>query len=246
MLCLMRWALDRNRNKLGAGNVGGAVRAVGRVAGRVLSARRGRFWAGIFGGELGSARIEVGAGRIGRPGRLQLGSIGWRGQNGGFLAFWPRCSSQVRMEKSEWHGQGLGIAGLSVREDQPDRLHRGAGRSIEAGPEGAEPPADAPTLRLPVAASRAQIRQKSRNQLAPIGLCQADRKAGIRADIPSMALGSGVRAAQCAGVNDRSVCRPKSPQKRGFAVGMGGEWSRSCACDVNELTKLGGGPRRVN
>lgn len=237
MLCLMGKALRDHPNKLGAGNAGIAVCGPGGSPGQVLSGREGRIWPGNFGD-----RAAAGSDRGGLVDRVA--AIGVGGRNGGFLPFRLCARGRVRMVESEWQGQGLGFAGFPVVADQPDRLHRGAGRSIEAGPGGGDPLRTPHPLPLPVAYGRCRSGEKVPARSGPIDLCQAGEALRVRIgrDIPSILMGSGVRAARSAGVNDRSACRPKSCR----IVGLGGEWSRSCAIGVNEASKLGPGAHGVN
>lgn len=260
MLCLMGRALRDDPNKQGAGNAGLVVRRSASSSRRVLSGRGSGFAGGFFGiglspvGIGGAGRswagIEVGAGRSGRLDRGGLvdraALVAGRGRNGGFPPFRLRSAHRVRMAESEWQGQGLGFAGFAAREDQPGRLHQGAGRRAGTGPEGVNPLRRAAVFLIPVALAGHQSGQKTASRSAANSLCQADHEARSGREIPSSLMGSGVRAAQCAGVNDRSVCRPKSPEMASFSEGLGEKWSRSCAKGVNEAGRLGAGVGGVN
>ena len=235
----MGQTLTADPNKQGAGNAGPVPRRSAARAGRVLSA-----------GEVANSGEVLAGGDPARPARPDRGDLvrlpKARGRIGGFLRFGGCSIGQVRMAKSEWPGQGLGFAGFTGRTDQPDRLTRGAGLVDAAGPEGLDPPGRAPTLPLPVAASRSQSGAKCRAETQPISLCKALSEAEKMREIPSIRLGLGVRAAHCAGVSDRTMCRPKSPENGGLTEGLGDKSARSCAKSVSEAGRLGGGTGSVN
>jgi len=237
MVSLMTRALRIDPNKLGAGNAGAALRLGEVRSRRVLRARGGRFWSGIFGAIGGRMELGGSAWPIWPDGRGRIGK-------GGILRFFGSHRGRVRMAESEWIRQGIGFPAFPARADQPDRLHRGAGRPIEAGPGGLDPLRRARCLPLPVADGRCQIGQKFRASPATSDLCPAMGE-GVAVDgreIPSILMGSGVRAALSARFSDRSERRPKSSQ----TVGLGGGWFRSGAKRFSEAAKLGPAVRGVN
>ncbi len=214
-------------NKLRAGNAGCAARSASIAAGQVCRAAGGEFL-----GKFSAA---------GTAWPIWSVDVGVRIGIGGFLRFRGGWALGVRMGKSECRAHRLDFVSFSDFRVQPDRL---TARPLAEGQGGADPLRGARFLPIRVAHAGNRNGEMFPDQAHPRanGICQADAGAGNGREIPSILSGSGVRAAQCAGVNGRSVCRPKS---RG-TVGLGGGCSRSCANGVNELLTLGLGVGSVN
>jgi len=230
-------ALSDDPNKLGAGNAGGAVRGSGQLSRRVFLVAGGRISAEVFGLVSGSMAV----GLVFEHGR---GAV--RG-NGGFLRFRAGLDGRVRMTESEWNGQGAGFAWFSGAAVKPCRLHRrDLGRAIGAG--GVGPLRRAQSVPCPVVSGRCQFGEKCPDRASPatIGLCSAMDRAGNGRKILPALLGSGVRAARCAGVNDRSARRPEFRRIVVRSGGLGEELPGPCAKGVNEPRTLGPGVRSVN
>lgn len=244
MLCLMGKALHHDPTKLGAGNAGRIVRGAGSSSRRVLSGFGGAISAQVL-------RLTVWPGPRSSMARGAAWPS-WRyGRSGGFLRFSAGALARVRIVESEWQGQGIGFAALSVSQYQPDRLHRGHCGRAGSGPEGVNPPRDRLPLPLPVADGRYQIGEKfpAKARIVTIADCSTSDSVGLKVgagdfgrEIPSAPLGSGVRAAQSAGFSDPGQRRPKYSQTEG----LGGGLVRSSAKDFSEAGRLGPGGDSVN
>lgn len=218
----MGHALHLAANKLGSGNSGSASIGAGQVAGQVLRAGGGAVFVRISGGA--------------RGGSMAGGSAWSIKARHGFLRVSGRVTGQVRTAESEWTGQGLGFAAFSPVPDQLGRLN--ADRPArQSRAEGVNPPSRAPIFLLPVANGRCRIPGKSgpARQTATNDLCPAMDPGPDGRKVPSTSSGSGVRAARCAGVNDRSACRPEYREFEGQGV----KSARPCANGVNEGRRLG-------
>lgn len=226
MLALMGRLLNRDPNKVWAGNGLVGARASSPAPGQVWKAGEGRVSVRVFGAIEGRADRAGGAGPV-------------RG-NGGFLRFARGLGGSVERVMLNECPERRGNASVLGNTPLPVRQADAAG----AGTGGCAPLRDPRVSPLPVAYGRNQIGEKF--QAGQSGranrLCLALPGAGNGRDIPSIPVGSGVRAAHCAGVNDRSARRPEFRGKWGLGEGLPGP----CANGVNEAARLGCGGARVN
>lgn len=227
----MGTALNSDLNKLRAGYSG---------FGRADRAGRSRqvFWGGEgavggrnFGGTRGWRRVDGDLGEV----RALIGLIG------GFLRFLLGVDGQVRRIESEGSAERRGNASVSRARRKPWTLMAGrpgqAAHAIQSRAGGGLPPFAVALVSLPPIVS-ADKNSQTETDIRPL---PRGFDAGEGREIPPNLMGSGVRAAQCARVNDRTVCRPKFSN---LSQGLG--WVRSCVRSVNEILRLGASWAHVN
>lgn len=213
-------------NKLGAGNAGTLGVAASMSSRRVFIAAGGGGAGEFSGADRGGAAAWSWSARI--------------GAGHGFLRVSGASIGEVRTAKSEWGAQVFGFARFSRSAVQPDRLNSAA----PAFGRGVRPPRRRRALPIPVASGGYRIGEKSVQMArsAANAACQAEIGRPGGREVLQALLGSGVRAAQRAGVNGRSMCRPIPPEILGQGVGYARSWSFG----VNGLRTLESAGGRVN
>jgi hypothetical protein len=175
--------------------------------------------------------------------------IGMVGRNGGnALICGARRSAGVELVNR--NGGNASISGLRrVMANlivSTDLGQLSGSPDVAAG--GCDPLRPAISLPSPVAHGSDQAGEtfSESGQNRQISPCLASASLGKGAEIPPFPMGSGVRAAQCAGLNIQSWCRPKFLEALRQSGGLGVGWSQSCAKGLNMLWTLGRGTACVN